>query len=569
MLPPAVPERVPAAGAALPRSLARALPLLLLLAGNLLLWFAGVSHRPLGEPDEGRYAEIAREMLAGGDWISPRLNGYLFMDKPPLQYWATALAYQLFGINPFSARLWSLLSGLLGVLSTGWMATRLYGWRCGLLSAGVLASSLLWVIASHTITTDMGVAALLNFGIACLGVAGLGDHPPPLQRRLRWLGWSGLALAMLAKGLISVVLPGLTLAAYLVWQRSWSLPRRLAIVRGGLLWLAIAAPWFVLMQWRHPEFFQYFFVREHFTRFLTHQDHRSHPLWFFVPVLAAGLLPWPALLDTASLRPRRAADRFLLSWAGTGFVFFSLSQSKLPFYILPVLPPLAVILARGALALPAQRLRRRLYGLATASLLLAAGLALYGRHAVWGEQPLFDATAARHAAAALLTLSVGSLLCARDQSSWSRLKTLLLLATFSLLSWQILLSTQDGALEKISARPVADALRPYVDQGARIYSVDRYLRGLPFYLHTPVILVAPRTDDILPGRQTVPAQDRPDLAGFEQQWRQSRQAAALVSPAALQHLQQDGLPLRRIGQSRYGILVARPRPAAGGSCLSP
>ncbi|MHC1478993.1 phospholipid carrier-dependent glycosyltransferase [Frateuria aurantia] len=550
----------------LPREWARAVPLLLLMAIHLLLWFAGISHRPLGEPDEGRYAEVPLEMLIHGDWISPTLDGYLFMDKPPMQYWATALAYELFGINPFSARLWSVLTGLVGMISTGWLAGRLYGWKCGILAGSITGSSLLYVIGAHTATTDMGVAAFITAAIACFCVAEFTQQTPAQRRTYLYAGWIALALAVLCKGLIGLVLPGLSLAIYMLWQRQWMLPLRLMPWKGSALLLVIAVPWFALMQWRHPEFFHYFFIREHFTRFLTSRDHRDHPWWYFVPIVAAGLMPWSILVNPAPTRRWLPADRFLLCWAGVTFSFFSLSHSKLPFYILPVLPPLAIMLARGALRLNARQLRLRLTLIAALNLLLALGIGVYAFLHTHHSTGLFDAAAARNACLAPSILAAGGLACVYGSQRWSRLSTLVLLSTTALLAWQTLMSTQDRTLAKISSRPVADLLRPYQLQGTRIYSLGVYLRGLPFYLGTPVIMVDPRSDDLLPGVRPDQINYLPNLASFEQRWKLDAPAVALVSPGAMQRLRQDRLPMQLISHTHYGDLVGSAPVLVGGRC---
>ncbi len=143
----------------------------LTIALTVVLWMSTLSVRPLYEPDEGRYAEVPREMFVSGDWVTPRLNGIKFFDKPPLQYWATASAYTLFGPSEWTARIWSALVGLLGALAAWWAARSLYDTRIGLASALVLIGAPLWILGSNLTTTDIGVGALLGSAALVFAVA--------------------------------------------------------------------------------------------------------------------------------------------------------------------------------------------------------------------------------------------------------------------------------------------------------------------------------------------------------------------------------------------------------------
>ncbi|MGC1549207.1 MAG: glycosyltransferase family 39 protein, partial [Rhodanobacter sp.] len=340
----------------------------------LAVWFCGLADRSLGEPDEGRYAEVAREMLVGHDWITPRLNGIHFFDKPPLHYWATASAYMVFGINPWSARLWCALTGLLAMAAMGWAGARLFGREAGGYAMVILGSSLLFALGSHINTLDVGVTAFLTVGVACFLVS---QFDPVAAHNRTWLNvwmWFALALAVLSKGLIGVVLPGMALVVYMVWQRDFSVLRRLSLFTGAVILLVTCAPWFIAICHRHPDFFDYFFIKEHFTRFLSTVDHRDKPWWFFVPVVIVGLFPWAVFLpwnrsDWRTIGADEPAQLFLLAWIGVVFVFFSASHSKLPFYILPLFPVVALWLGHLVTVLSHDALKRRLWILAALTLM--------------------------------------------------------------------------------------------------------------------------------------------------------------------------------------------------------
>jgi 4-amino-4-deoxy-L-arabinose transferase-like glycosyltransferase len=336
-------------------------------------WFGCLDYRRLIDPDEGRYAEIAREMVVSGDWLTPRLNGFRYFEKPPLQYWATATAFSLFGEHHWSARLWAALTGFLGVLFTAFAAGRLFDRQTGWMAGVVLAGSLLWGLVGHVNTLDMGVSAFLAAAIFALCLAQRDGATPVESRRWQDGAWVLLALATLSKGLIGIVLPAAAVTIYALWQRDLDLFRRIRLWRGLGIFLLLAAPWFIAVSLVNPGFAEFFFVHEHFQRFLTTVHHRYAPVWYFVPILLAGILPWlgslwPGIKDgwRADEGKHFQPQRLLLVWAGLVFVFFSLSDSKLTSYILPMFPALAVLIARH-LTVPGR-------GHANAWLTLGAGL---------------------------------------------------------------------------------------------------------------------------------------------------------------------------------------------------
>ncbi|TMH39140.1 MAG: glycosyltransferase family 39 protein, partial [Betaproteobacteria bacterium] len=289
-----------------------------------VVWFGALAIRPLYKADESRYGEISREMVASGDWVTPRLNGFKYFEKPPLQYWATAALFKALGERDWVARLWTALLGLAGIALTLYAGNRLFGPPMGAYAAAVLAGSPLYVVLGQVNTLDMSVTFFLSAAIFAL----------VLERPV--LFWVACALAVLSKGLIGIVLPAGAIVLYLVLRRDWSLMRRLRILPGLGLFLVIAAPWFIAVSAANAEFAHFFFVQEHFQRFTTEMHQRVHPWWYFVPVLAAGMAPWLVPLGHAAvraLRERSDAELLLWCWALVVFIFFSVSSSKLPPYI--------------------------------------------------------------------------------------------------------------------------------------------------------------------------------------------------------------------------------------------
>lgn len=326
----------------------RDLLLLAVVLGVPFLQFLGGI--PLIDPDEGRYAEIPREMLERGDLITPTLNYVNYFEKPPLLYWVNAASLKLFGLNEFAARLPSALAGLLTVLVTYVVARELYGRRSAVISALVLGTAAGFVLQSRIILTDMLLTLCLT---AALGAAAVAVRRE--GRRSRALPWylfyACSALAVLAKGLIGLVFPAGILLGYIVLARRWRLLSDARPFTGLLLLLAVAAPWFIAVSLRNPEFARFFFIHEHFERFTSTVHGRYQPFWFFVPVLIGTMLPWSFFIPGAmadAWRDRRHEEGrsglFLLVWVLLIFLFFSKSSSKLVPYILPVFPPLAIMI---------------------------------------------------------------------------------------------------------------------------------------------------------------------------------------------------------------------------------
>jgi len=256
-----------------------------------VIYYAGLGTIPLLEPDEGRYAEIPREMLARGDFVTPHLNGVVYLEKPPLFYWGNAASFALFGESEFSARLFTATVSIAGVLLTYWMGAVLAGPRAGLFSAMVLCTSLYHYIVGRINTLDMTLAVAMIVAIfpAFLYLSGKRE-----SRRFLLLSYAGAALAFLAKGLIGIVFPAAILVLWLLLSRRHREIGKAVSLPGLALFLAIALPWVLLVQRANPDFLWFFFVREHLLRFTTKMHHRYEPFWYFFPIVIGGLLPWLA-----------------------------------------------------------------------------------------------------------------------------------------------------------------------------------------------------------------------------------------------------------------------------------
>ncbi len=547
-----------------PRDLSGGTLLALLLAFGLL-WFGTLEQRRLINPDEGRYAEIPREMVASGDWLTPRLNGFKYFEKPALQYWATATAFSAFGEHHWTARLWPALTGFLGVLFTAFATTRLFGRQAGLIAGAVLGGSLLWNVIGHINTLDMGVSFFLAAAVFALCLAQRDDAGPVESRRWQDGAWVLLALAVLSKGLIGLALPAFVVVAYAVWQRDPGFILRIRPGRGLAILLAITAPWFVAVSLANPEFAHFFFIHEHFERFLTKTHGRYQPPWYFIPILLAGMLPWLGVLAQGLVAGARREPgqhfqprRFLFLWAVLVFVFFSASGSKLSSYILPIFPALAALiglyLTEGAgarriawLALPAA-----LVG--AVSLLLVPFVTRFASEKV--PVALFEAYQPwLYAGAAALCLA--GLAAFRLGRQGRSVAAVFVLAFGGFTFGQGILLGHDKLAVANSAHDVAASISPQLAPETPFFSVDTYDQSLQFYLKRTTTMVAYR-DELAFGISREPEKFIADLAGFERTWLATPAAWALMSPATWQEMQRKGLPMTEVLRDTRRVIVRKP-----------
>jgi len=536
---------------------------IMLLFAFAAIWFSNLEYRKLVNPDEGRYAEIPREMIASGDWITPRLNDIKYFEKPALQYWATATAYTVFGEHQWTARLWSALTGFLGVLMVLFTGRRLFGAQAGWYAALVLASSLLWVLIGHINTLDMGVSLFLSAAVCAFLLAQ--QDTAEARTRGRWMlaAWAALALAVLSKGLIGLVLPGAALVLYVLIERDWRLAGRLRLVAGVALMLALTLPWFVAVSRANPEFFHFFFIHEHFERFLTKQHGRYQPPYYFIPVLLAGMLPWTiVLLDTLARAWKRDPQqkfqvrRFLLVWAAVVFVFFSVSDSKLVSYILPMFPALALLIGARLTAISARALAWQTLPAAIAGIALLALLPGIGRYAS-REVPveMLRDYADWLFAAGLLQIA-GAAACAWLAWRGRTGAALLALAGAGLLFGQLALSGHESLSRANSAYHIVQKIKPELKAGMPFYSVNTYDQSLQFYLRRSTTMVEYK-DELGFGIAQEPQKFIPDLAQFEKTWNADREALALMSPEAYETFRAKGVPMRLVARDTRRIIVAR------------
>ncbi len=535
------------------------------------MWFWGLGHRPLFNTDEGRYAEIPREMLVTGNWVTPRLDGLRYFEKPPLQYWMTAAAYAVFGVHDWTARLWTALSSYLTILLTAFAAFRLYGPRAGWIAGAVLAGSFYFGFLGHFNTLDASLAFAMS--LTLFGYL-LGQRAPPGSRaELGWmlLAYAGAALAVLTKGLIGILLPGAVLVLYILLRRDWGRLRRLRPVPGLAMFLLLTLPWFVAVSVQNHDFLWQFFMVQQFLRFLTPISHRPGPWWYFLPLLVLAVLPWlysavRSIVAGAGRVVERAggfsADAFLWLWVVFIVFFFSVSHSKLPSYVLPVIPALAVLTA-----LVLERLRGSKWQWAAWGVSLSAGvfvllLGVLGPRLFHRIDPaMLQAYTPWFMGAGALILGftiVAILLRKRD------LAPIVVVAAAWVIATRLVMIGAAAFGPEYSTRDLAHAVARYNRPGVPVYSVGGYQQTLPFYLRRTMILVAYQGElafGIEHARGPLEGRYMPSLQDFAAAWRADSRGLAFVPRPVLPKVKALGIHYRVVAENpRWAALIPEANP---------
>ncbi len=343
------------------------IPFVLFVA--LFLWFCLFSQPGalgLVGPDEPRYAFIARAMAATGDWITPRLFNRPWFEKPILYYWFAGICFRLFHGSEFPARLPSAFAALGSTLAMAWAAARLYGLRVALCVLLVLPTSVAFIGFARSATPDMLFSATLAIALAAASTICLEPKSPETHRAVvspprtnpvasLFVFGAALGLATLAKGPAALILAGGSVGLWAALSGHWRAAFRLMRPTAVITFCAVTLPWYFLCAQRNPDFLRVFLLEHNFERYLTPMFLHREPFWFFLPILLLGIFPWTGVLGwlaadgwrvVRSNDWRNSPGFFLGCWVIFPFFFFSFSQSKLPGYILPAVPPLGILLAR-------------------------------------------------------------------------------------------------------------------------------------------------------------------------------------------------------------------------------
>ena len=521
------------------------LPLLLLAA---LTFFAGLGRGAITDSDEGFYAESSREMVASGDWVTPHYNYEPRFQKPILYYWLTSATYLVTGAGEFGARFWAAMAGVGLVLVTAAAGRRWYDETTGLLAGAIVATNFGYFSIGRMALPDLPLTFCITLAIWAALVSTLEQERSP--RRFVVLAALGLGLGFLMKGPVGLIIPAIVIVPVLMLERRSIGLNPADIVLGFLIMIAVAMPWYLLMWSRHGnDYLQSFFVGDNLERFATSRFNDPRPWWFYLPVVAGGLLPWTPLAlvwlgpITQLLRGRRGVgtiDLRLLMWALLPLIFYSISVGKQPRYVLPVLPPLALLLASsivertqewrgldGARSMPRRALPVVAGSLMSGAFFVALGILLYR------AQPLLINVQSIYTTIAASAIAVmGAMVIVVAMSgSWRSAPVVIALAAAVTLP-----AVQYGALSSggdDTVRQMAKLVQQNRQADGEVGTIGVFVRNLVFYS----------------GIKTV------DLIGDEQikNFLTQPNKALLVAPAAeIDRLEREhGVQLPRLAELRY------------------
>ncbi|HYA34616.1 MAG TPA: phospholipid carrier-dependent glycosyltransferase [Candidatus Binataceae bacterium] len=473
----------------------RALRIALVFAFAVVLYLPGLGRPALWEPDEGRYAEIAREMHLSGDFVTPRNDQVRYFEKPPLVYWAETAAIAVFGANEFAIRLPAAICSIAEIVGTAMLAEAMFGADAALLSAIALGLGPLFFGLGRAATLDPALAFFMTAGLGAFFMAALiRDFSRTDARRLFVVAAAMLAMGTLAKGPVALLLGGAIALAWIIVERRTNEIVRMPWLPAIAVYAAITIPWFALAEWRNPGFLSFFFLHEHFARYLHASEH-GWGMWFFIPVVIFGAWPWivfapVGMREMARDSSTRSVLKFLAIWFAFTFVFFSIPRAKLASYILPAMPALAILCGYGIARLwsmPSDRARRILTWFVLLNVVAVVGAAagLFAARGFLSPELTVDGIVIL-SLLALMTIAVWILRGASVGPS------IVAIALTMIVIVGLGTRAREHAAAYATYRNLARAIAPLLRPGCVLASYRHNVQSLPFYTGFRERLVAYR-----------------------------------------------------------------------------
>ena len=463
----------------------------------------GIGGYGLIEPDEGRNAEVAREMAATNNYVLPHLNGLPYLDKPVLFFAAVAAAIEVFGVNEFSARLASLLLGLATAALTGWFALRFWGRDAAVVAATATATAPLALGLSRIVIMDTMLSFFVVLALVCFFFAVENRTSSPSEAPIRWpwffwtlIAWGAMGLGVLTKGPVAFAVPLLVAAPYAIWRRA-----SLAVWHplGPVLMFAVVLPWVWAVSREIPNFLHYVVVTETWARMTTDELRRTEPVWFFLPVLFAGTFPW-SIVALSNFRSkdvsRGSADRrlrlYLLLWLVVPLIIFSLSRGKQEQYMLPLVPVVALLVASRWKGRPkGVRVAGASWGILGLAMLIVAALDVPGLDTDRVSTEVAVRTAIGFGVAALVGAAI----------AWfgaSRRRQLAVIGlALPLMAFPVVSA---GVLESVaadrSARGLAMEIESHLGPDTELLWIESFAAGASFYLERSIPVATSDGDEL-------------------------------------------------------------------------
>lgn len=518
----------------------------LLCASCLLVIFYHLGAAALFEPDEGRNAERAREILVLDNWVIPHENFLPALDKPVFLYWLIAIAYKVLGISEWSARLPSALAAL-GCLFVLYRFARIHwGFWEALWAVLVLTTGVEFFIFSRLVIFDMTLTFFTTIALCEFYSAAQAENKNT-RRRHCLLMYGAMALATLLKGPIGVMIPGMVFFFYLLLTRRWRLLSQMDVAIGALVFISMVAPLYVWAEARSPGYLRYFLLEENYLRFLTPHFHRSKTWYYYFLVVAAGFAPWSVLIPfiVKDLRKKAMDDGslYLILWVAVPFVFFTLSNSKLPHYILPIFPALAILTAKTLTAIVGDTSARSRWPLTLPLLTIGLWVGFLIAGSVWASRlphqirPIVSQTGPSiWAFGGMLAVVLGIFAFAGSLGKWREQRLVYLCYCCSTIIFALLMGhiAVPVSYER-SAKQLAKNVAPFINLEHQLAFYDGYLTGLPFYLRAkqPIWVVWSGEKTIIMHNIYVAEKQPPPATGygpvlftfdeFTKEWKESKQ----------------------------------------------
>lgn len=469
------------------------LVLITLIVG--IFFGATLGRYPLAAPDGARYAEIPREMVVTGDYLTPRLNGVKYFEKPPLFYWLQALSIKKLGANEMAASLANAFMALGCVLLVYLTGRKLYGRMTGIISSFVFATSALVFALTRVVTLDVTLTFFITGSLCSFLLAN--QLPFGIKRNL-WLltMYIFAAGAVMSKGLVGIIFLGLILAIWLTIFGKWRELKTYNLISGGIIFLLLTLPWHILVQLKNPEFFSFYFFEQHFLRYFTLYAGRSQKWWFLPAVSLVGLYPWVTFLPQTvfynfpkkiSAIKNHPATVFLFIWIAAIYVFYTFSHSQLIPYIFPIFPPLAILTGKY-IAENWQKTRGNtlgFYSLAILNFILAAAAIIATFILDFNEQAFTKLNL--YIVAAIITAGTLLILFAYRRQSM-RAATLLSIVVTAIL-W-LYISPRITTINRQSIKPLITTMQQKLTKEDEVMCYGAYYQELPFYLQRIVTVAA-------------------------------------------------------------------------------
>jgi len=499
-----------------------------LLIGSLYALFLGI--RPLAVPDEARYVEIPREMLSTGNFVTPHLNSIKYLEKPPLFYWLQAGSITFLGYKTWVFRSITAFLALLGCLAIYAAGRILYNRETGYLAGLITASSLLYFCMGHYITLDMAVSFFMTVSLLAFIVA-MQFEPGKVRCSFLLVLYMTAGLGLLTKGLIALVLPGLVIFSWLTIGKQWHQLKRFYWFSGIGIFLLITLPWHILVQSHNPEFLHYYLVEQHYLRYSTTIAQHYQPIWWYLPIVLIGFLPWTGLWLAAFLAALRSGRQLLQDkvsvyfwlWIGVILSFYSFSNSKLIPYVLPMWPAMALLSARYILA-HLQVARRQLLWLAGFYLVLASVLGLIAlgfNHTLLAK---FPPAVFYQLAGGILLVGIINVVGYYKLHSTKQLWLFALSHLFLFSGIMLLLPKFDTR----STKPLAEMIQPLLTPDTELIGYNHYYQDIPVYLKRRLTVVN-ATEELADGMRYQDASEwMINDAELKQRW-QSHKVFIIVS----------------------------------------